>query len=205
MRFVRCSSLVAAAASALAALAPLTAQQAVARQPIAQQPAGARWLDLDGDTARQVTVRKDPAKYLGHPTTVLLPDGDGNALSDPLWDARSDAEKEGDKVPVADGATEGLPLNDAKLRDPHGEALKLAEPLLDSDGDALGEPLGQARRDADTLLHREAVAEGQEEGLPLGDAESRGDAVRVNDPVPLRVPVAETLAHSVALKEAVRE
>ena len=75
MRFVRCSSLVAAAASALAALAPLTAQQAVARQPIAQQPAGARWLDLDGDTARQVTVRKDPAKYLGHPTTVLLPDG----------------------------------------------------------------------------------------------------------------------------------
>jgi hypothetical protein len=48
------------------------------------------------------------------------------------------------------------------------------------------------------------VAEGKEEGLPLGDAESRGDAVRVSDPVPLRVPVAETLAHSVVLKEAVK-
>ncbi len=34
-----------------------------------------RWLDLDGDAARQVTVRRVPAKYLGHPTTVLLPDG----------------------------------------------------------------------------------------------------------------------------------
>ena len=48
-------------------------------------------------------------------------------------------------MPVADGAIDGLPLKDAKLRDPHGEPLKLAEPLLDSDGDALGEPLGQAR------------------------------------------------------------
>ncbi|MFN7672008.1 MAG: hypothetical protein ACK5S5_16305, partial [Planctomycetota bacterium] len=70
MRLVRPSSVFAAAAAAFAALAPLAAQQ-----PIAKQPAGARWLDLDGDTARQVTVRKDPAKYLGHPTTVLLPDG----------------------------------------------------------------------------------------------------------------------------------
>lgn len=41
----------------------------------AQGPFGVRWIDLDGDASRQVTVRKDPAKYLGHPTTVLLPDG----------------------------------------------------------------------------------------------------------------------------------
>jgi hypothetical protein len=39
----------------------------------AQQPL--RWLDLDGDSARQTTVRRVPRKYLGHPTTVLLPDG----------------------------------------------------------------------------------------------------------------------------------
>ncbi len=42
---------------------------------VAQEQAPLRWLDLDGDTARQVTVRRDPGKYLGHPTTVLLPDG----------------------------------------------------------------------------------------------------------------------------------
>ncbi|MFY9345287.1 MAG: exo-alpha-sialidase [Planctomycetota bacterium] len=40
-----------------------------------QEPAPIRWLDLDGDTARQVTVHRVPGKYLGHPTTVLLPDG----------------------------------------------------------------------------------------------------------------------------------
>ena len=34
-----------------------------------------RWLDLDGDTSRQVTVRQVPRRYLGHPTTLLLPDG----------------------------------------------------------------------------------------------------------------------------------
>ncbi|MCR9247723.1 MAG: GDSL-type esterase/lipase family protein [bacterium] len=38
-------------------------------------PAQARWLDLEGDTARQVTVHRDPRHYLGHPTTVLLADG----------------------------------------------------------------------------------------------------------------------------------
>ncbi|MBL8752439.1 MAG: exo-alpha-sialidase [Planctomycetes bacterium] len=41
----------------------------------AQSPEPLRWLDLDGDTARQVTVRREAGKYLGHPTTVLLPDG----------------------------------------------------------------------------------------------------------------------------------
>lgn len=35
----------------------------------------ARWLDLDGDAARQTTVCRVPGKYQGHPTTVLLPDG----------------------------------------------------------------------------------------------------------------------------------
>ena len=34
-----------------------------------------RWLDLDGDAARQVIVRQVPGRYLGHPTTLLLPDG----------------------------------------------------------------------------------------------------------------------------------
>ncbi|MFO1077234.1 MAG: GDSL-type esterase/lipase family protein [Planctomycetota bacterium] len=34
-----------------------------------------RWLDLEGDTARQVTVHRVPRQYLGHPTTVLLEDG----------------------------------------------------------------------------------------------------------------------------------
>lgn len=38
----------------------------------AQQPA---FVDLEGDTDRQATVRRVPRKYLGHPTTVLLPDG----------------------------------------------------------------------------------------------------------------------------------
>lgn len=41
----------------------------------AQEETALRWLDLDGDTARQVTVRQVRGKYLGHPTTVLLPDG----------------------------------------------------------------------------------------------------------------------------------
>ena len=39
---------------------------------VAQAPL--RWLDLDGDASRQVTVREVAGKYLGHPTTVLLPD-----------------------------------------------------------------------------------------------------------------------------------
>ena len=34
-----------------------------------------RWLDLDGEADRQVTVRQVAGRYLGHPTTVLLPDG----------------------------------------------------------------------------------------------------------------------------------
>lgn len=40
-----------------------------------QQSPPLRWIDLDGDAARQVTVHRDPKQYLGHPTTVLLPDG----------------------------------------------------------------------------------------------------------------------------------
>jgi len=39
----------------------------------AQQPL--RWLDLEGDTARQTTVHRVARKYQGHPTTVLLADG----------------------------------------------------------------------------------------------------------------------------------
>lgn len=33
------------------------------------------FIDLAGDTARQVVVDRDPAHYLGHPSTVLLEDG----------------------------------------------------------------------------------------------------------------------------------
>lgn len=37
--------------------------------------AQARWLDLEGDTARQTTVHRVPRQYLGHPTTTVLADG----------------------------------------------------------------------------------------------------------------------------------
>jgi len=40
---------------------------------VAQEPL--RWLDLEGDTARQTTVHRVARKYQGHPTTVLLGDG----------------------------------------------------------------------------------------------------------------------------------
>lgn len=46
----------------LTLLPPLAAQQL-------------RWLDLDEDATRQVTVHRVPGRYLGHPTTLLLPDG----------------------------------------------------------------------------------------------------------------------------------
>lgn len=36
---------------------------------------GVPLLDLAADTARQVVVDREPGQYLGHPTTVLLPDG----------------------------------------------------------------------------------------------------------------------------------
>jgi lysophospholipase L1-like esterase len=35
-----------------------------------------QWLDLDADASRQVTVRQVVGKYLGHPTTVTLGNGD---------------------------------------------------------------------------------------------------------------------------------
>ena len=34
-----------------------------------------RWIDLDAEVDRQVTVHRIPGQYLGHPTTVLLEDG----------------------------------------------------------------------------------------------------------------------------------
>lgn len=33
------------------------------------------WIDLDGDSHRQVIVDRQPGQYLGHPTTLLLEDG----------------------------------------------------------------------------------------------------------------------------------
>ena len=41
----------------------------------AQEPVAPRFVDLAADAARQVTVHRVPRQYLGHPTTVLLPDG----------------------------------------------------------------------------------------------------------------------------------
>jgi len=45
--------------------------------PRAPQPAGYTIpiVDLDGDARRQVVVDREAGRYLGHPTTVLLPDG----------------------------------------------------------------------------------------------------------------------------------
>lgn len=37
--------------------------------------AGLPWLDLAGETHRQVIVDREPGQYLGHPSTVLLEDG----------------------------------------------------------------------------------------------------------------------------------
>ena len=53
-------------ALAVVALAPFV---------LAQERPPLRLLDLDGDTARQSTVHRVQGQYLGHPTTVLLPDG----------------------------------------------------------------------------------------------------------------------------------
>lgn len=39
------------------------------------QPASTRFIDLDGDAARQVVVDREKGQYLGHPTTLLLEDG----------------------------------------------------------------------------------------------------------------------------------
>ncbi|HEX6813044.1 MAG TPA: GDSL-type esterase/lipase family protein [Planctomycetota bacterium] len=53
----------------LAVLAAMASTLLVGQEP------GIRWLDLDGDVARQTTVRRVPRQYLGHPSTVLLGDG----------------------------------------------------------------------------------------------------------------------------------
>lgn len=55
------------------AIAPLAAVALAFAGAPAQAPLC--WLDLDGDAGRQVTVRRVARKYLGHPTTLLLPDG----------------------------------------------------------------------------------------------------------------------------------
>jgi len=54
-------------------LRPFLLALALAGTTLAQPPL--RWLDLDGDAARQSTVVRVARKYQGHPTTVLLPDG----------------------------------------------------------------------------------------------------------------------------------
>jgi hypothetical protein len=60
---------VAAAITAVAILAPVSALAAAPQAP------GLPLVDLAADTTRQVVVDREPAQYLGHPTTVLLEDG----------------------------------------------------------------------------------------------------------------------------------
>lgn len=52
---------------------PLLAAASLFRAGQAQSPP--TFVDLEGDSARQVTVHRVARKYQGHPTTVLLPDG----------------------------------------------------------------------------------------------------------------------------------
>jgi len=54
-----------------ALLVGLQTTLAVAQSPAFSIPV----VDLDGDTARQVIVDREPGQYLGHPTTLLLEDG----------------------------------------------------------------------------------------------------------------------------------
>jgi hypothetical protein len=60
---------VAAAITAVAILAPVSALAAAPQAP------GLPLVDLAADTTRQVVVDREPGQYLGHPTTVLLEDG----------------------------------------------------------------------------------------------------------------------------------
>lgn len=62
---------------ALAAVLALAACADRAPQPAPAAPRGYSipLVDLAADTARQVVVDREPGRYLGHPTTVLLEDG----------------------------------------------------------------------------------------------------------------------------------
>ena len=44
------------------------------QQPPAHEPFGIPWIDLSSQTYRQIIVDQEAGQYLGHPTTVLLPD-----------------------------------------------------------------------------------------------------------------------------------
>ena len=67
--------LVTALLATLPAILPLPFRSLVAQAPPPADAGPLRWLDLDGDIARQSNVSQVPGKYLGHPTTVQLPDG----------------------------------------------------------------------------------------------------------------------------------
>ena len=61
---------------AVAGQAPAQSSQGVAVPAAAQTAAPPlRFIDLAGETARQVVVDRQPDQYLGHPNTVLLEDG----------------------------------------------------------------------------------------------------------------------------------
>ncbi len=55
------------------ALAVLAAAAVAGAAP--QQPAGPRVVDLAAAAGRQVVLDRQPGQYIGHPTTVLLEDG----------------------------------------------------------------------------------------------------------------------------------
>jgi len=101
---------------------------------------------------------------------------------------RGDAERDCDPVPLRLPVEETL-AHRVELRDIVGEP------------DALGQldVLGEALTDPDAEEEGDTVAERHSEGLPVVDTVPRGDAERDCDPVPLRLPVTETLAHRVVL------
>ena len=72
-----CASLGARASSRVAHAPddPLRSRPLVAALLDTRAILGVYTLDLARDTARQVTVDREPGQYLGHPTTVLLEDG----------------------------------------------------------------------------------------------------------------------------------
>jgi lysophospholipase L1-like esterase len=67
--------LVTALLAILPAILPFPLRSLVAQAPPLADAGPLRWLDLDGDIERQSNVSQVPGKYLGHPTTVQLPDG----------------------------------------------------------------------------------------------------------------------------------
>jgi hypothetical protein len=128
--------------------------------------------------------------------------GEPDALAQPelLGEARSDPDAETEVDTVAERQREGLLLRE-RMSEGDTRIEKDALPLREPEEEALAqlEPLAEPLADRDTNEEGDAVAERHSEGLPVVDTVPRGDAERDCDPVPLRLPVTETLAHRVVL------